>query len=276
MDEWDDDVEHPRNGRGPRSTGLDVASNGDAAPGRPLVKPHWLNRGRVPGTAIVADVSRQVVTTMGVTHDYDLRRECRDCGRPFLFFAAEQKHWHEELGFTQGSDRVRARYEVLIGSARSLAEDEELARHCLALMEAGLFSPRKGEQVRRLAKRTPAKQARRLLRRLQRSPRSAVVWVWDEPAAKGLAFAGLGLGRWLGGKEPAAGRDIVVVGEPCFHAELPGSGLSNQGVEAWGGQAARVDDVLLTVFAEAQRCRGLRCDGAELQRPTGCHAHTLR
>lgn len=150
------------------------------------MKLHWLNRGRVPGTAIVADVSRQVVTTMGVTHDYDLRRECRDCGRPFLFFAAEQKHWHEELGFTleadavrcvpcrrqlQGSDRVRARYEVLIGSARSLAEDEELARHCLTLMEAGLFSPRKGELVRRLAKRTPAKQARRLLRRLQRSPR---------------------------------------------------------------------------------------------------------
>ncbi len=183
-DEWADYVEHPRYGQGPRMTGLDVDPQAEVRPGEPFVKLHWINRGQaVRATAIEADPSRQVITTMGVTHYYDLRRVCRDCERPFLFFAAEQKHWYEELGFTleadavrcvpcrrqrQGVDRSRQRYETLVNAPRSVEEDAELAEHCLVLMEAGLFSPRKGELVRRVAKRIAASRARQLLRRLDR------------------------------------------------------------------------------------------------------------
>lgn len=179
---WADHVEHPRFGRGPRRTGIDVDPNATVRPGQPFAKLHWINRDcAVSGTAVVADPSRQVITTMGVTHYYDLRRVCRDCKRPFLFFAAEQKHWYEELGFTleadavrcvpcrreqQGVDHSRRRYEALVSAERSLEEDAELAEHCLVLMESGLFSPRKGEFARYLAKRLCAKVARRLLRRL--------------------------------------------------------------------------------------------------------------
>ena len=29
----------------------------------------------------------------------DIEEQCQTCGRPFLFFAKEQKYWFEELGF---------------------------------------------------------------------------------------------------------------------------------------------------------------------------------
>jgi hypothetical protein len=37
----------------------------------------------------------------------DILKQCRTCKRPFIFFAREQQHWYEELGFTIDADCVR-------------------------------------------------------------------------------------------------------------------------------------------------------------------------
>ena len=96
-----DFVEHPRYGREPRLTGLDVTDLPDGT-----VYCHWHSPigVRVPGTAVVADVTRQRRATIHVTHYFDAKRECRKCGRPFLFFADEQKYWYEELAFPLEAD----------------------------------------------------------------------------------------------------------------------------------------------------------------------------
>ena len=120
-EDYADYVEHPRFGKAPRYTGF------DPNPNFPWVSLHWntgytsgkaLRRLRhffefswiyssfkdrkpdlVPGTAICADLSRQAQATCHVTHYYDIDHLCVDCGKRFIFFAEEQKHWYEELGF---------------------------------------------------------------------------------------------------------------------------------------------------------------------------------
>lgn len=122
------------------------------------------------------------ITTMGVTHYFDERRVCRDCQRPFLFFADEQKHWYEELRFTLEADcmrcvpcrkdeqvvsRARGRYEALVHVAdRTAEQDLEMAECCLLLVEAGVFGRRRTEHVRALLKRAPAADRQRLLERV--------------------------------------------------------------------------------------------------------------
>lgn len=190
MADYAQHVEHPRYGRAPRFTGL------DPDPNSPAVRLHW-NTGyftegqlrvlertlgwcptlpddgtrMVRGTAVAANVSRQTPATVAVTHYYDLDKVCRECGRRFIFFAEEQKHWYEELAFPleaqavrcppcrkrlQVLARTRRRYEALShGSSRTIEETLEMARCSLTLMEQGLFHPRQTEHVRRLLNRVP-------------------------------------------------------------------------------------------------------------------------
>ena len=149
-------VTHPRYGQGPRTTGLNPEADyaGD-------VFLHWHSpRGsRIPNTAIPADVSRQSRATVPVTHYFDVVRQCRDCGKRFIFFAAEQKYWYEELGFGLESDCVRCvvcrkkeqgiglkreRYEELFHIADRNAEQSlEMADCCLALVAAQVFHKQK-------------------------------------------------------------------------------------------------------------------------------------
>lgn len=188
--EYAEYVEHPRFGRAPRFTGLDVDKN------MPGVHLHWINGplreadldaverliGRriesyddgtrlVPGTAIEADLLRQTPAMFPVTHYYDLDKMCRDCGRRFIFFSEEQKHWYEELEFPleancircstcrkklQMITRKRRRYEELFHfSNRSDADNLEMADCCLTLIEAGIFNHHQLERVRMLLKRIP-------------------------------------------------------------------------------------------------------------------------
>jgi hypothetical protein len=65
---------------------------------------------RIPDTAIPAELSRQTPATYAVTHCFDSKRQCADCGKPFIFFAAEQKHWYEDPGFGLDADCVRCVY----------------------------------------------------------------------------------------------------------------------------------------------------------------------
>lgn len=177
-------VEHPRYGRGPRYTGLDPHEDW----GRPghLVYFGWHSspETRIPNTAIVADISKQAISTMGVTHYFDEVRTCGSCRKPFLFFAEEQRHWYEELGFSleaccnrcvycrreqQHIARDRARYEELCHVEEpSPAELVEQAECCLTLMEEELFSPHKAQFVRSVLNRLSESRGRPLRRRLER------------------------------------------------------------------------------------------------------------
>jgi hypothetical protein len=187
--DYSDYVEHPRFGRRPRITGLDpdpldtrvhlhwnattveeIASRYEALMGKKW--PHGdltayrRDVRRIPNTAITADLSRQKITAVGVTHYFDLDRVCRACGRRFIFFAEEQKHWYEELGFTLNSDCVRCvpcrkqeqgiahkrqRYEDLFHEpARTDVQTLEMAECCVELMEASVFTARQTRQARTL------------------------------------------------------------------------------------------------------------------------------
>ena len=183
-------VPHPRYGNKPLVTGLDTDESD------PEVHLHFLegcysterlarikknspidisflkpNDRIVPGTAIVADISKQAPYTVPVTHYYDLERNCRDCGVLFLFFAQEQKYWYEELGFPLESDCVRCpscrrslrevrkaqqRYQELVTAEERSADQElELADLRLSLVEQGLMTARSLEAVRHFLNRNP-------------------------------------------------------------------------------------------------------------------------
>lgn len=196
--EYADYVEHPRYGRGPNRTGL------NPSPHDPGVRLHWNavshaeivqqyesalgekypyaeliwsddRPRRIPHTAIVADLDRQTPATVPATHYYDVERRCRDCGRPFIFFAREQKHWYEELGFGLDSDCVRCvdcrrrqqgiahereQYESLFHVADKTPEQcLRMAEACLTLVEAGQFTAKKTQRVRMLLNQLPADDA---------------------------------------------------------------------------------------------------------------------
>lgn len=167
-DEYADYVEHPRYGRSPRWTG----SNPHTDYGRVFLHWHSPRECRIPDTAIAANVARQAASTVGVTHYYDVKRRCRDCGRPFIFFAEEQRHWYEVLDFGLDSDcvrcvdcrkaqrdttHVRERYvHLLAQSNRTDKETLELIDCALTLMERDVFGRRTLERVRHLLNAFPS------------------------------------------------------------------------------------------------------------------------
>jgi hypothetical protein len=190
-DDYAEYVEHPRYGQGPRLTGLNPATRYHTKAGEPIIKLHWHSGPdrRIPNTAIEADISKQIFTTFPVTHYFDSKRTCYDCRRPFIFFAEEQRHWYEELGFSieadcircvpcrkveQGIAHQRQRYEELFHVAHPTDEELlEMAECCVSLIEAALFSQRQHERVRSLLHRVPdlprhAKCRQQLLARLGR------------------------------------------------------------------------------------------------------------
>lgn len=185
-------VEHPRYGRNPIITGLDPSPLDDnvhlhwnATTHQELsiryenaVGVPWTHEGlfasvqankRIPNTAVIAYPAKQTRATVPVTHYFDLERSCRDCQRPFIFFAAEQKYWYEELGFVldadavrciecrkkqQGIARLRKRYQALHAiEPKSNSELRELAECCSQLVDWGVFKPQRLEFARMLLNR---------------------------------------------------------------------------------------------------------------------------
>jgi Probable zinc-ribbon domain len=158
-------VEHPRYGRQPRFTGLNPETDYGGN-----VFLHWHSSAdcRIPNTAIAANLSLQTPATVQVTHYFDVTRKCRDCGSSFIFFAAEQKYWYEDLSFgldadcvrcipcrrkQQGISQVQQRYETLFHvSERTFDQNLEMADYCLLLIEAEIFHTRMLQFVRMLLK----------------------------------------------------------------------------------------------------------------------------
>ncbi len=165
VDKYAQYVTHPRYGQRPRVTGLNPKEDygGD-------VFLHWASpkECRIPNTAIPANRSRQAPATVPVTHYFDVKRKCRDCGKPFIFFAEEQQYWYEELDFGLESDCVRCvpcrkrqqgigykreRYEELFHIAdRTIDQNLEMADCCLALVEEAVFYRRQLQRARMLLK----------------------------------------------------------------------------------------------------------------------------
>lgn len=187
-------ADHPRYGRRPNFTRL------NPSPTDPGVHLHWnatthheiaaqfeavtgtqwpygdpgayLNHTRrIANTAIAADLTKQTRTTVPVTHYFDLERRCRDCHCPFIFFAEEQKHWYEQLGFglesdcvrcvecrkqQQGIARHREVYESLFHVPNKTEEETvTMADACLSLIENAVFTTRQIERVRSLLRSIP-------------------------------------------------------------------------------------------------------------------------
>lgn len=178
-----DYVEHPRFGRSPRFTSVVQSPDSPYAylfqAGRVLTERETqrlshINRQiriagdrpcLIPGTAIVANPLRQKKATIPATHYFDLDKVCRSCQKRFLFFAEEQKHWYEELGFPldavavncpvcrkrlQQLSRVRNRYEELFHlQQKSVEQNLELATCRMTLIEQGIFPQRHATEVKR-------------------------------------------------------------------------------------------------------------------------------
>jgi hypothetical protein len=131
---------------------------------------HWHSREgtRIPNTAIKADLTKQAPATVPVTHYFDTKRTCRDCDKPFIFFAEEQKHWYEDLGFgldsdcvrcpacrkrQQGLARAKERYEELFHIPdRNDEQKLEMVDCSITLIENRVFHRRQTEHVRLLLK----------------------------------------------------------------------------------------------------------------------------
>lgn len=155
-------AEHPRFGQGPRFTRLKP---------RGMVYLGWHAEGLIPNTAIKADTSKQCPATFHVTHYYDLERRCRDCSKEFIFFAAEQKYWYEELQFgldsdcvrcascrkkQQGLQKTRFDYETLFHAQQRTADQcAQMAECSLELIENQVFTPKQTRKVRELINQLP-------------------------------------------------------------------------------------------------------------------------
>lgn len=106
-----------------------------------------------PETAVTADISRQNYGYSPRRVYVDIAERCRTCGREFLWFALEQRHWFEELGFFVDAQchhcqdcrhmahRLRDRrkvYDALVAKPeKTTAEWERLETLGQALWDAG-------------------------------------------------------------------------------------------------------------------------------------------
>jgi len=117
-----------------------------------------------PDSVIVADETKQNYSVMPRPYYVDILKSCRDCQNEFIFYATEQKHWYEVLGFYIDADCVRCpkcrvttqtlrrrfqRYSKSV-SRKDLTDEEftTLLGDALFLYESGLLKT--DQQLRRL------------------------------------------------------------------------------------------------------------------------------
>lgn len=92
-----------------------------------------------PQTVLRADPSRQNYTLYPRRYYVDMLRDCRDCGRPFIFFAQEQQHWFEVLRFYVDADCVRcSECSAARRAARRAAKQGPFTRYARAMSAAEL------------------------------------------------------------------------------------------------------------------------------------------
>ncbi|MEM7190095.1 MAG: zinc-ribbon domain containing protein [Pseudomonadota bacterium] len=146
-------VDHPRYGNTPIRSRTPATEAEVRAAYWGYARVTYDNRIIFPETAIPANIWKQK-SGWGCRRLYvDIARPCRTCARWFLFFALEQKHWYEELGFFIDADCVEcqecrysrhgqqariARYEALLANPeKSRKEWTELEQLGQLLFETG-------------------------------------------------------------------------------------------------------------------------------------------
>ena len=94
-------VPHPRYGAAPQASGLEY-SEGQIRAG------FWRHQREhlFAESVLVADASKQNYSVFPCEFYVDVLRTCRDCSRPFIFFAREQRYWYETLRFSTDADCV--------------------------------------------------------------------------------------------------------------------------------------------------------------------------
>ncbi|QMV71397.1 zinc-ribbon domain containing protein [Comamonas piscis] len=97
-----DYVPHPRYGSEP------IPSDVKGVSTETILRSHWSYRSSdiFPESVLMADTSKQHFNVFPRECYVDMRKTCRNCQRPFIFFAAEQKHWFEVLQFYVDADCV--------------------------------------------------------------------------------------------------------------------------------------------------------------------------
>ena len=111
-------VPHPRYGTCPRVPvtwwrrcvrALAGSSNSSGAVTTECVRSWYGHQPEIvfPATSIPANTRKQNFSVVAREFYVDVLKSCRDCNRPFIFFAREQQYWYEELGFSIGADCVR-------------------------------------------------------------------------------------------------------------------------------------------------------------------------
>ena len=149
-----DFVPHPRYGSTPTRSGVRGFT------GQEIADSHWQYDVATlyPESVLVADTSRQNYSMYPRPFYVDMRRTCRSCSRPFIFFAAEQKHWFEVLQFYVDADCVHCpecrqqriaakrefqRYTALVSIEKpSVAELKLLVNLTVSLLAQGVLKNR--------------------------------------------------------------------------------------------------------------------------------------
>ena len=141
-------VIHPRYGSAP------LVSK-DEVPACTIDSAHWRYSSLqyFPETAIFADTSKQNFAIYPRKIYVDIEETCEVCGRPFIFYAQEQKHWFEDLGFwidahctrcvecrkkDQGTRFMHKRYqELIVLKERTNPQNKELKQIAIKLYKLG-------------------------------------------------------------------------------------------------------------------------------------------
>jgi len=94
-------VTHPKYGNSPILSGYKLSDEE-----RKYLNLYFDKDSYFPNTVVVADVSKQNCI-YGLKLYVDTKVRCRDCNRPFIFFAKQQQYWFETLKFWIDSRCVR-------------------------------------------------------------------------------------------------------------------------------------------------------------------------
>jgi len=146
-----DYVVHPRYGDKPSYSGNSYSYE-------EIIDTYWGYRREklFPESAIPADTSKQNYSVFPRTIYVDIEKSCKQCGRPFLFYAKEQKYWYEDLHFYIDVDCVRCiecrkkeqsvkslilEYEQLVkNTSRTNEETRRLKQLALELYKVGYIT----------------------------------------------------------------------------------------------------------------------------------------
>ncbi|BAJ01629.1 zinc-ribbon domain-containing protein [Shewanella violacea] len=139
-----DFVNHPRYGNKPVVSEYNFSSS-------EINSAHW----RYQSVKYFPDTDKQYYAVYPRTKYVDIEELCEVCKRPFIFYALEQKHWFEELGFYIDAHCTRcidcrkkdqeikqmknSYYNLVLNKDRSPEETKTLKNVALELFQLGII-----------------------------------------------------------------------------------------------------------------------------------------